>query len=83
MRARIVNNLKDKGTERAHLFDVVQTRRPDNNRVAVFAAHQAVVRKPAEGDLRHRQIVALSGRADRRDGLEIVVVPVPEGVAYR
>lgn len=63
-----------------HLLDVRQARRADDDRVAVLALHEAVVRHPAERDLGHRQLVLLRDDLDARERLEVRVVPVPVAV---
>ena len=60
-----------------HLLDMVQAGRADDDRIAVLALHQAVVRDPAERDLRHRQVVRLRNLLDGRERVEIGLVPVP------
>ena len=59
---------------------MVQARCTNDDRVAILALHQAVVRDPSESDLRESEVVL------RRDGLnlierfEVVLVPVPTAV---
>ena len=60
----------------AHLFDVVQARRSDDDRVAKLALHEAVVRDPTERDLREGQSMLSSDDLDGIQRLEVVFVPV-------
>ena len=62
-----------------HLLDVVEAGRADNDRVAVLALHEAVVRDPAERDLRHRQAVRLRDLLYRGERVEVRLVPVSGG----
>lgn len=41
------------------LLDVRQAGRSDEDRIAVLALHETVVRDPAEGDLGHGEVVSL------------------------
>lgn len=66
-----------RGTKHSHLLNVLQGRSADDHRVTMLALEQAVMRDPAERDLRHRQLVLLGDRLDRREGLEVRLVPVP------
>ena len=60
--------------------DVLQARGPDDDRIAMLALEQAVVRDPAERDLCERQAVLLHDRLERRQRLEVGLVPVAGAV---
>lgn len=49
--------------------------------VAVLAFHERVVRNPAEGDLRHGQVVLLRDSLDLGKGAEVGLFPVTRTVA--
>ena len=66
-----------------YLLDVIQAGRADDDRVAVLALHQAVVRDPAERDLRHRQVVLLRDGLDLGQRVEVGLVPVARAVELR
>lgn len=63
-----------------HLLDVIQTGRAYDDRVAILALHQAVVRDPAQGDLGDGQVVRLGDLLDGCERLEVRLVPVAVGV---
>lgn len=65
------------------LLDMLRARRPDQHRVPVLALQQAVVRDPAERDLRHRQVVLLRYGLDRGQRAEVGLVPVACTVILR
>ena len=55
---------------------MLNTRGTDEDCVPVLALHQAVVRDPAEGDLRERQVVLLGDLLDLRQCFEVWLVPI-------
>ena len=59
---------------------MIQARRADEDRVAVRTLQQAVVRDPAERDLREGEPVLLRDDLDLRERIEIRLVPVPDAV---
>ena len=62
------------------LLDVRQARRPDDDRVAVLALQQAVVRDPAERDFGEGQPVLGRDGLDLGERGEVGFVPVPAAV---
>ena len=60
-----------------HLLDMLHARRPDQNRVPVLPLHQAVVRHPAQRDLRQRQSGLRSHGLDLVESAEVRLIPVP------
>lgn len=60
-----------------YLFDMLGARCADEHRVAVLPLHEAVVRNPAERDLRQREPVLLRDLLDGGECLEVRLVPVP------
>lgn len=59
-----------------HLLDVLDAGCADQDGVAVLGAQERVVRDPAERDLGEREAVLLGDLLDRREGLEVRLLPV-------
>ena len=64
----------------AYLLNVVETGGTNDDGVAKLALHQAVVRHPAQRDLRQRQPVLRRDRLDLVESAEVRLVPVPDPV---
>ena len=65
---------------RTHLLDMRNARRADDDRIPVLALQQAVVRHPAQRDLREGQPVRGRRSLDRRERGEVRVFPVAAAV---
>ncbi len=59
-----------------HLLEMLQGRRADDNRVAMLALEETVVREPTQGDFRERQFVLLRDLLDGSERAEVRLVPV-------
>ena len=59
---------------------MLHARRPNEHRVPILALEQAVVRDPAERDLREREAMLLRDGLDLGEGGEVGLVPVSRAV---
>lgn len=55
---------------------MLQGRRADDNRVAMLALEETVVREPTQGDFRERQFGLLRDLLDGSERAEVRLVPV-------
>ena len=53
-----------------------RARGTDDDRIAVLATHQAVVRHPAQGHFGQRQVILVADRLEQVDSFEVRVIPV-------
>lgn len=63
-------------TDATYLLDMLDAGSADEDRVAIFALHQTVVRDPTQGNLSHGQVVLVRHSLDLLEGLEVWLVPV-------
>lgn len=66
--------------QRTHLVDMLQTARANQDRVPALAAHETMVRDPAQRDLRHREPVRGCCVLHELERVEVVLVPVARAV---
>ena len=63
------------------LLDMLGAGRADDDGVPMFLLHQAVVRDPAQGNLRKGELMLLRDRLDEVERLEVRFIPVADATS--